>query len=147
MDDAPWRSVTTAPPAESGFDLWRLVPAGALVRFRGGHLTEADAIALVERCYPLAERVSPKGRVISILDWRLMTGYDSRARSRLTEFGVKQRKSIAYLAIVVPAGNRIVQMGISVAQAGLAVAGLRMHLETSLDKAVDAARRAMTAVS
>lgn len=67
----------------------------------------------------------------AVLDWEGMTGYESAARRELTEWTVTRRHH--WREGWVCTGSKLVAMGITVASAAVAVAGLRLNVTSRVE--------------
>jgi hypothetical protein len=108
------------------------LPAGVAFRYRGGHFTGEEARLLLDEGLPLVHRVWP-GRIVTVQDWRLMTSYEDRARELLTEWVLQNRSRIHYAGVAFPRSQVLVRMGLRVAIAVLAVSGVRVRLDDSVE--------------
>jgi hypothetical protein len=126
------------------FVVRRLRPSGVLSLFRGGVLTAAHAALITERVMALSAAFSEPNRMIIVHDWRAMTNYESAARTDLTKWAVAHFREIAFTGIVIPEGNRIINMGLQVAASALALSGMRLEVDTSVPDLLARSRLSLT---
>lgn len=122
------------------FVVRRLRPQGVFCVFRGGMLTAEHAALITENVMPIAAACSERHKLVIVHDWRLMTGYESAARTNLTRWAVNNFRDVHFTGIVIPEGNRIISMGLHVAGSALALAGLQLAIDTSAERILLQAR-------
>jgi hypothetical protein len=130
---------------EGAFVLRRLNPSGILSLFKGEVLTTAHAALITERVMPLAATYSEPNKIVIVHDWRKMTSYDSAARTNLTAWAVDHFREVLFTGIVISGGNKIVSMGLHVAASALALVGLRLTIDTSVEQLLMRARLSLAA--
>lgn len=75
--------------------------------------------------------------LVGIMDWATMEGYDSEARSELTEWGKSIRNQIQACCMIAPELNPVVKMGLQVAGTALRVVGVRFEFYSSVEDAME----------
>lgn len=114
----------------SGFVAWFIEPTGVLMSIQGQtHLTDGYADAFIgPMTWAVMSRRRGRERVLMIADWSTMTGYGSTVRQRMTSHVIDMRRDIDRLVAVIPEQRTMVRMGLSVARAALAVAGVDLDI-------------------
>jgi hypothetical protein len=97
-------------------------PLPVVVSRVSGHMSEAFADAWITATRPLFAKGQPHEY---FNDWALMSGYDSAARKKLTDWSLQQRSLIT--RSVFTTNSRMVSMGVAVAGSALALASIRLE--------------------
>jgi len=101
-------------------ELYRPAPTLLLCRI-SGHFTEHHARQLADASTEAAARDAV---IHYFSDWEMMDAYDSAARTTMTDWGRRHRKTLKTGTFI--CGNRIVEMGVNVAGTAMAFLGIKI---------------------
>jgi hypothetical protein len=93
----------------------------------------AQVRASIGPVFELVRRRRPSGRLIWVSDSRRVVDYESGARALMTRWALAHTHELERILVVINGESRMVQMGVHVASAALAVVGASVEVATSFD--------------
>ena len=124
----------------SGLRVWLVRPLGVVTQLSRPVNADMDmarflADEMNTKLWMLREHAGEKA--VFVHDWGNLGHYSTEVRKYLTDWGIRIRRDIAALVVVLsPDTSALARMGISVAATALGLAGISLSLETDVQAVV-----------